>query len=458
MGNHVFICYARQDQDFVLALAAQLKAREVLVWLDQWDLLPGENYIESIDVVIDGCEKLLLVLSPASESSREVRGEWLSALAKNKPIVPVLARPCNVPRQLLDLHRIDFTGRGPNDESVLAPLVRALGGTPTPAGKDNSDKILSPPPRPQEQAKPPEPPKPPPANDTWARKLAWTIGGIGLLIVFVVWIVPMLSPPKKEQQPNPPVSPSPQPTKTPSVVADSSSKEKDTRVVEKAGKMVEVPAGDFWMGCNEKVDTECEGDEKPGRTVNLPTFMIDKTEVTVADYQKCVDTGPCTPPGTGGACNWGVDGRETHPINCVDWKQATAYCAQTGKRLPTEAEWEKAARGTDGRKYPWGNEWDAKKVNVGSGGTVPVGSYPEGKSPHGALDMAGNVWEWTADWYAADYYKTGPAQNPKGADKGEYRSVRGGSWLPRPRIARASSRRWTDPGDRRGSIGFRCAQ
>jgi len=484
MGNHVFICYAREDQDFVLRLASELKAREIPIWLDQWDLLPGENYIESIDVVIDSCEKLLLVLSPDSASSREVRGEWLSALAKNKPIVPVLARACNVPRQLLDLHRIDFTNRGPNDESALAPLVRALGRTSAPAGKENSDKILFSSPQPQEPVKPPEPPRLPPREDK-ARKLS--VRNIGIVLGLVVLAIMIFSPSQEKKSLDP--SPSLQLGTTPE--KSSSPEKKDAN--DKEG-MVPVPAGDFWMGCNEKVDQECDNDEKPGKTVSLAAFQIDKTEVTVVAYRRCVEAGKCKndgltmpywdgkeQPDWAWACNWGKTGKDDYPINCVDWNQADAYCRWAGKRLPTEAEWEKAARGTDGWKYAWGNTgfvqagkvaniadetakkqqptWEiAEGYDDGYYGTAPVGSFPAGESPFHAFDMIGNVWEWTADWYAEDYYKNGSTQNPKGAENGQYRSVRGGSWGDRPRHARASNRGRCDPGGRDEYVGCRCAQ
>jgi formylglycine-generating enzyme required for sulfatase activity len=176
-------------------------------------------------------------------------------------------------------------------------------------------------------------------------------------------------------------------------------------------------------------------------------------------------------------CN-GTD-RPAHPINCVDWDQAMAYCRWKGKRLPTEAEWEYAARGNDGRIFPWGNEApSAKRLNVcgsecaamakrelsaewpayyndddGWAATAPVGSYPEGASPFGALDMAGNVAEWTADWYGV--YSTKAETNPQGPRTGTSRVSRGGGWLG---PARATDREWPDPAVRAMDRGFRCAR
>lgn len=167
--------------------------------------------------------------------------------------------------------------------------------------------------------------------------------------------------------------------------------------------MVEVPGGEFFMGCNERVDSECSYDEKPGKTVQVASFHIDRTEVTVGDYKKCVDAGACSADvasqivkGEDKHCNWGKSSRADHPINCVRWANAEAYCKWAGKRLPTEKEWEKAARGTDGRKYAWGNTkiscafavlWDKGGRGCEKGSTWPVGSKPSGASPFGAQDM-----------------------------------------------------------------------
>ncbi|MBM4258871.1 MAG: formylglycine-generating enzyme family protein [Deltaproteobacteria bacterium] len=215
--------------------------------------------------------------------------------------------------------------------------------------------------------------------------------------------------------------------------------------------MVLVPGGEFAMGCNESVDSECEDDEKPQRQVSVPTFQIDRTEVTVEAYRQCVNARGCSTPQadtTGrGSCNWPLSGREKHPINCINWNQAEAYCAWVRKRLPTEVEWEKAARGTEGRVYPSGESWDITKANVaeaydGFKDTAPVGSFPEGASPYGALDMAGNVWEWTADWYR----------------NGETRMLRGGSWVDLPRRARTSRRLGSRPDSVLDDVGVRCAR
>ncbi|HEX7837311.1 MAG TPA: SUMF1/EgtB/PvdO family nonheme iron enzyme [Kofleriaceae bacterium] len=257
--------------------------------------------------------------------------------------------------------------------------------------------------------------------------------------------------------------------------------------------MVRVPAGTFRMGSPEKVGDD---DEHPEHEVTLVAYCIDKTEVTVNAYAACVAAKGCSVPSL--TVSWsGIaaedakrysqfcnrDDRPDYPINCVDWNQATAYCAWAGKRLPTEAEWEYAARGNDGRTYPWGNEAPSARLLNACGSEcvamakrelnldwksmyeasddwetmAPVGSFLEGASPFGVLDMAGNVWEWTADWYGR--YTAVATANPRGAKRGTFRVLRGGAWVSDVAgHVRAALRLGLDPTVRDDNVGFRCAR
>ena len=241
--------------------------------------------------------------------------------------------------------------------------------------------------------------------------------------------------------------------------------------------MVRVPHGEFIMGTDE-IDAEDKAaefgiakpwfmDEHPAHKVNLPTYFIDRYEVTYAQYRVFVDqTGHRPPP------NWykGAvpEGKDQNPVAFVTWEDAAAFCQWAGKRLPTEAEWEKAARGTDGRTYPWGGDFDEKKANMNNtvGHSVPVGQYEEGKSPYGAYDMTGNVWEWTADWYKP--YPGNTFQSEKFGEK--YRVLRGDSWsglghyppgeeqLIKAHFSRAGYRFPLNPRGYVNDAGFRCAK
>jgi serine/threonine protein kinase/formylglycine-generating enzyme required for sulfatase activity len=231
-----------------------------------------------------------------------------------------------------------------------------------------------------------------------------------------------------------------------------------TQISDKDGMhLVYVPEGNFEMG-TDKYDRE-----KPIHTVYLDAFWIDQTEVTYAKYEKCVASGECEEPqSTKSSLGDSYYGNSTYadfPVIYMDWYQAEVYCEWAGRRLPTEAEWEKAARGTDGRTYPWGEGIDCSLHNgFGcAGNPSEVGSYPDGASPYGVLDMAGNVGEWVADWYDGDYYRNSPSRNPVGPSSGEYRVLRGGSWIDDTIWIRSAGRTGGILDSQYLDQGFRCA-
>ena len=221
--------------------------------------------------------------------------------------------------------------------------------------------------------------------------------------------------------------------------------------------MIMIPEGPFRMGSDERLP-----DEGPMHVVYLPPFYMDKYEVTNAHYQQFATATHRTPP-----IHWRGETvpvtKADHPVVFVTWYDANDYCHWAGKRLPTAAEWEKAARGTDGREFPWGNRFDPAKANTPyskRGGTTPVGSFPEGRSPYGLYDMSGNVWEWTASWYKA-YPGNKKRRTETYGEK--YRVVKGGSFvdcsfykcgISAPTFNRAFFR----PETKNNGFGFRCAK
>ena len=257
--------------------------------------------------------------------------------------------------------------------------------------------------------------------------------------------------------------------------------------------MIPIPGGSFFMGSDDGLPLE-----KPAHQVSLAPYCIDELEVTVSSYKACSDSGRCKRAGStnesaditdkdrkvlDSLCNIrDPDGRGKHPINCVDWEMADKFCHEQGGRLPTEAEWEFAARGPDGRKYPWGDDdpgaghlnacgkecvaWGQKNgieekamydVDDGFPNTAPVGSFPKGASRYGVKDVVGNVWEWTADWYGA--YAKDESKDPKGPADGAERVIRGGSWNGSyASWVRPTFRYKAEPTKRSYGIGFRCAK
>ena len=265
--------------------------------------------------------------------------------------------------------------------------------------------------------------------------------------------------------------------KAPVGVGQTSEQVKEKTSSTDSMKMVLLPAGSFQMGgLNEKA----QPDEEPDHKVTLKGFWIDQTEVTNAQYAKCVQAGNCEVPNelkSATHADYFTNAEYADfPVVYVTWNDADTYCKWAGRRLPTEAEWEYAARGSELRNYPWGDTDPTNETaNFGyqNKDTAKVGSYPKGASPFGILDMAGNVWEWVADYYSQTYYQNSPAENPTGPDKpgvnGLRMTIRGGSWVDEIVELRASNRGYalaqdltadklsnSYAGQANDHIGFRC--
>lgn len=254
------------------------------------------------------------------------------------------------------------------------------------------------------------------------------------------------------------------------MAADQSSQPLTAQSVGKDGApMVVIPSGEFPMGVPFG-DRDGGRDEYPRHDVFVDTFYMDQFEVTNGRYLEFVKatghrvpqnpTNPTRNLWQGDAI---TDSLVDRPVINVDWYDAEAYCKWAGKRLPTEAEWEKAAKGTSDRRFPWGNvEPTAKHLNfnqrwIGEKTLMPVGSYEAGKSPFGVYDIVGNVWEWVNDWYDPRYYEKSPAKNPQGPDTGTMKIIRGAGWQNETPAVRIFTRVNSDPTVRNESTGFRCA-
>jgi eukaryotic-like serine/threonine-protein kinase len=261
---------------------------------------------------------------------------------------------------------------------------------------------------------------------------------------------------------------------------------------EKSVPMRLVPEGEFGMGgsaatalaeCQELYnDGTCEldwfSDEEPAHIVYLDEFYMDKYEVSMASYRECVTDGVCEPPANVNSSTrpsyYDDPQYANYPVINIDWYMANTYCEWRGARLPTEAEWEKAARGTDGRIYPWGNSFVGINVNFcdsncskeganthfddGYADTAPIDYYTDGVSSYGIFNLAGNVWEWVADWYGETYYANSQYYNPTGPNSGQARVARGGSWNDFGDVVRALNRNWVRATFFNNVLGFRCVR
>ncbi len=516
--SHVFISYAREDQPYTRKLAEGLRQRGFEVWMD--DRIDfGDRWWQTIVQAIRASAAIVVVMTPDSEQSEWVEREILLAQHERKPIFPLLLRGHGIPL-LVTTHYANVTGgwmppddfyerlerevRPQRDEEVVAPVapeptvhkervwswqqlrlplavvaLLAIGllvgvvasgliggvGQPTVSPTPSVPALVAQPNRTPMVTTMPTPTAPYTPESTVTRTdTPMPTDTPTLVPTDTPTPVPPTATPTHTRTPAPPTdtpTPTRRPTPTPIPGLDIGS----TQIRPTDGAtMVFVPAGEFIMGSPEG---EGVPDEYPQHTVYLDAFWIDQTPVTNAQYRKCVDAGACTPS----ACaDDPAVSRDTQPVVCVDWHQAAAYAKWVGGRLPTEAEWEKAARGTDGREYPWGDDrFEASKLSFcldkATLGYQPidVASYPAEASPYGALDMAINVQEWISDWYEESYYEYSSYDNPTGPEMGETRILRGaacagyGGATSAMSTARCAERSRHPPDTRNTAIGFRLA-
>jgi formylglycine-generating enzyme required for sulfatase activity len=515
----VFLCHASADKPTVRKLHRYLKQRGIQPWLDEVDLLPGQDWQVEIPKALQASDVILVCLSKNSvDKEGYVQKEITYALDKamEKPegtifIIPAKLEDCDVPNRLSRFHWVDLTHSDGYKRLIQSLDLRAKHLGPE-VSQVKTDESSPRPPKPDkakaEEKKPIQKPLSQSASSVGpignlsnteasplstgkrdeakpARKLDFRKFGVTgiILIVFILGILginyainhwpatavttPTSKPPTKVVTktsqpitatfttiPSTATSTPKPPTPTPTLGIGS------TRVSEKDGMiMVFVPAGEFTMGSDNG-----DVDEKPVHTVYLDSFWIDQTEVTNKMYALCVNAGSCQLPSSMSSNTrkdyYGTTEFENYPVIFVDWNKAKTYCEWAERRLLTEAEWEKAARGTDVRTYPWGNGINCDLTNYNTncfGDTTNVRSYLSGKSQYGIFDMAGNVWEWLMDWYDSDQYANSTSRNPQGPASGESRSVRGGSWASDKSDIRSANRGRYDPTNAGNYLGFRCA-
>ena len=428
--TQVFLSYSRKDISFIERLAADLKNAGIDVWYDVSRIAGGARWRSEIENALRNSQHVIVVLSPDSIVSEWVEREFLFSSNLRRKVIPLMYRACELPLNYVDLNYIDV--QGDNYGRNFGELLKAL----------NVDSTVSSLPASRAET----------ASFPWKRQYLLMGGGALLAAVLLgslLWrgaFAPEPAPTERMAATVIPMSATPAPAE----ITD-----------EQGVDMVLVPAGKFILGSNIG-----NFNERPVHEVELDAFYMDLNEVTNSVYGDCVDAGECTSPGLnalGGFLTRYYDDPQyaEYPVVYVNWFQARTYCDWRGAHLPTEAQWEKAARGTDGFTYPWGPYITCNRANYGGciNLTSAAGSFPEGVSPYGVYDMAGNVWEWVADWYSDTYYQTSPfPANPQGPADGQFRVLRGGSFVDDENSQRAFYRHRELPEQFNWNIGFRCAR
>ncbi len=472
MAKNIFLSYSRKDKAFARKLAKDLENAGHTVWWDLTNIDGGDRWAREIQDGINQSEILAVVVSPNSINSEWVEKEFIFASKRGMKIVPLLYEHCELPIWLLNLQYVDIVGMNyeRNFKQVLESFERY--------GRRTED-IKS---------------MPMSIRKRMGKLFSSKLFLFSLLALFVLtgvysapYIKKTLSPiptntptapipsatattiPTETATPSPTktATPSPTPTRTPPPSKTPTSEPLASLVVDASGaEMLLVNAGSFLMGSDGG-----DVDEKPAHTVQLDDYYIDAYEVTNAEYKVCVDALECPLPKN--TIFYISTSYRNHPVVFVNWEMAVDFCEWREARLPTEAEWEKAARGTNNLYYPWGwtfsgnilnycdleceHSWADESFRDRYTRTAPVGTYPDGQSVYGVFDMAGNAAEWVADWYAKDYYPISSVENPFGPEFGTYRVLRGGSWYSRKLDVRTFVRSHLRPETAYNYTGFRCA-
>jgi formylglycine-generating enzyme required for sulfatase activity len=456
--KQIFVSHAHEDANFAHQLAGDLQRNGWRVWIVPDSIRPGEKWAEAINRGLEESGVFVVALTPAAVASNWVKTETNIAIElahrDEARFIPLRVADCRPPVLWSAFQRIDFVGQSAEG---LSQLLRALGGD---AGGENVPPSLALPPALKQQVGGGAPGKGATPSPAQARSTQ--------------------TPPPNE--PSRSVTAEPARPTPPAILT----LEKPIRM-----ELVRIPAGEFLMGSDPQKDKDAGDNEKPQHRVHLPDFYIGKAPVTNVQFEAFVRAKGHKTTAEKEGSGWALKGSEweqvkgadwhhpggpktgivqkaDHPVVQVSWEDAGAFCTWLSEvsgqafRLPTEAEWEKAARGTNGRLYPWGNEApDASRCNFNRevGDTTPVDKYPTGATPDfGVLDMAGNVWEWCNDWYAADYYTNAPEHNPPGPPTGQYRVLRGGCWNYSQRFVRAAVRDRDSSAFGYDHIGFRCVR
>jgi len=441
--SHIFISYSHKDTGYAHALAGNLQSMGFNVWIDG-RLDYGSQWPLEIQTQLDSCDAFIVIMTPRAFASEWVQSELQRAKRKLKPIFPMLLEGDEPWLSVESTQFYDVRGEKLPDAKFYSAIRRVVS-----VGQNDATLHYV-----KDKTKPAPSPLPVKPKIISTEIL---IALIGAIVTVVTACATMIGGPLIQKWLI--SSPTPNPSEIVTATSESltpfdSGAGVPSAIPDSADiSMVLIPAGQFTMG-SDNGDT----DEQPVHTVYLNDFYIDKYEVTNALYKDCVTAGVCAQPQN--VRNYDNSQYANHPVVYVDWYMAKAYCEWRGSQLPTEAQWEKAARGTDGRTYPWGEGIVCNKANYLScvGDTKPVGSYEDGKSPYGLYDMAGNVWEWTADWYSDTYYRSSPAENPPGPDSGQHRVLRGGALNQDVYLLRDSARLGVDPANVFLGFGIRCAR